>query len=54
MMEASLQERLDMIDVLAKEKSDMAGQFHEAKIADEILINQLKLKVNIFLNWVIF
>lgn len=36
--------------MLAKEKSDMAGQFHEAKIADEMLINELKLKVNIILN----
>lgn len=45
LLETGIQERLEKISTLEKEKSDMAGKYQAAKIADEMQINELKLMV---------
>lgn len=44
--EICLQERIEKINELEKEKTESTHQYQNAKIANEMLINDLKLKVN--------
>lgn len=46
-VETNLRERQEKIDCMEREKAEMTSQFQNTKIADDMHINDLKLKVNI-------
>lgn len=53
-MEANVKEKLEKIDALEREKAQISNHFQGVNIANEIEINELKLKVGyIFLKTVV-